>query len=70
MKLDYLHLKDFLKYKIVLEATIDTTTMQDHCHSPHLESYVNHWNWLMANYARDTRLCHFCSYYKIENETR
>ena len=37
--LDYLHLKDFLKYKmwIVFEATIETTTTQDHCYLPHLK---------------------------------
>jgi hypothetical protein len=39
-KLDYLHLKDFLKYKceLHLKQPINTTTMQDHCCLLHLES--------------------------------
>ena len=51
-KLDYLHLEDFLKHKHenVLAAIIDTTITQYHCHLPHLEPYISHWNWTMANY--------------------
>ena len=38
-KLDYVHLKDFLKYerKLYLKQPIDTTTMQDHCSTPQLK---------------------------------
>ena len=56
---------------IVLEATIDFTTMQDHCCLPHLEPYTCHWNWMMdfsIPIFRDTILCHFFSYNAFENE--
>ena len=43
--------------------------MQYHCCPSHLESYVIETRrWTTIPIARDTRLCHFCSYNEVESE--
>jgi hypothetical protein len=45
-KLDYLHLKDFLKKEceLYLKQPLTPTTTQEHCCLPHLKPWIWHWN--------------------------
>ena len=71
-KLDYLHLQGFpqIWMWIVLEATFESTTTQDHC----AYCTLNHrfsieiGQWTTIPISRDIRLCHFFSYNAFENE--
>ena len=71
-KLDYLHLKDFLKYKCELYLKQSLTPPQckvivDYHTSNHrLAIEIGRWSTIPI--ARDNRLCHFCSYDIVENE--
>jgi hypothetical protein len=71
-KLDYLHLKDFLKHECELYLKQPLTPPQPKIIVAYLAS--NHtlaieigW-WTLSSISRDTRLCHACSYNAIVNE--
>ena len=70
-KLDYLHLKDFLKYECELYLKQPLTlawrkVIATYCTSNQLAIETK--QWMTIPISRDTRLCHFCSYIAIENE--
>lgn len=67
-KLDQLYLVDFpqIQMWIVLEASMDSTTMQQHCCLPHIDSQTCQWTFIPI--LKNTRLCHFYSYNVVQNE--
>ena len=71
-KLDYLHLKDFLKYECELYLQQLLTPSQRkiivaYRTSNHRLAIETGW-WTTIPISRDIRLCHFCSYNAIEHE--
>jgi hypothetical protein len=71
-ELDYLHLKDFLKYECKLYLEQPLTPPQ--CKFIIAYRTLNHrlgieiGRWLTIPISRDDKLCHFCSYNAIESE--
>ena len=71
-KLDYLHLKDFLKYECELYLKQPLTPPQCmiiatyHTSNHRLATEIGRWTSILV--SRDTRLCHFCSSNVVENE--
>ena len=63
-----IHVYSQIHVWIVLEATIDSTTMQYNCWLPHLKHIlvIEIGQWTTIPISRDTRLCHFCSYDVVE----
>ena len=71
--LDYLHLKDFLKYKCQLYLKQPLAPPQHkiivaYCTS-NRRLAIENGQCSTNRISRDNRLCHFCSYNVVENET-
>ena len=73
-KLEYLHIKDFLKYKCVLYLKQPLTPPQRNIIVAHLTSNhrlaigIGRWSTWTIPISTYNKLCHFCSYYVVENE--
>jgi hypothetical protein len=71
-ELDYLHLKDFLRYECELYLKPSLTPPQCksiaayHTSNHKLAIEIRRWTSILI--PRVTRLCHFCSYNAVENE--
>ena len=69
-KLDYLHLKDFLKYECELYLKQSLTPPQRKIIAAYRTSnhtlVIETGRWMSIPIPRNTRLCHFCSYNTIE----
>ena len=69
-KLNYLHLKDFLKYEC--ELYLKQPLAPPQCkiivayHTSNHELAIEIGRWIIIPISRDTRLCNFCSYNGIE----
>jgi hypothetical protein len=71
-KLDYLPLKDFLKYECALYLKQPLTPPQRKIiatyYTLNYRLAIKTGRWSTIPISRDTRLCHFCSYSTVENE--